>query len=58
MEASGMDDYEISNYKTTSGIPISSNMATLSVLKCVTRTGYVMSIGKSSSSSGSGSGSW
>ena len=43
-------------YKTASGMPVSSGFATVSILRCISRTGFVMSVGKSSGSGGSGGG--
>ncbi len=43
-------------YRTASGIPISPSMATIGLIRCVSRTGFVMSVGQSSSGSGSSGG--
>ena len=43
-------------YRTASGIPISPSIATIGLLRCVTRTGFVMTVGQSSSGSGSSGG--
>lgn len=43
-------------YSTAAGIPITPTMVTIGLMRCVSRTGFVMTVGQSSSGSGSSGG--